>query len=69
MQTQLYPEDLIRPKEAMAILRCNVSTLWQYVKKGYFTKYAPTTRNVFYSRSEILRFIQFGPAKVVKTDE
>ena len=61
--TPLLPiTDPITTKQACELLKCNAVTLWRYVRYGKFRKYAVTRKNVLYSTSEIMAFLEASAA-------
>jgi len=57
--TPLLPiTDPITTKQACGLFKCNAAPLWRYVRDGKFKKYAITRKNVLYSTSEIMAFLE-----------
>ncbi|MBE2985314.1 helix-turn-helix domain-containing protein [Campylobacter sp. RM9344] len=51
-------DDFLTAKEACKILKCNLVTLWRYVKDGKIKKHVITRKNVRYSKNEIQAYIR-----------
>lgn len=49
--------DLLKPKEAMAVLGVTEATLWRYVKSGLVTK-RQVGGKVYYSRKELSKLME-----------
>lgn len=56
-QTAANMDNLIKMKEAMALIKASAPTVRKYARMGYYSEYRFGEKLVFYDKQEMLNFI------------